>query len=139
MESEHVLTSDGSIVLCFPNLEQLPLGSHHLIGLNCFHPIQGQRDHSLCFAVLACCAQAMCWQAGRRCCLSFNAFHHQHCKNCCDALKANLLLICWMDLRKAKSKTFCVNLGPNKKKKKPNLEDKDRPPTLMPGDSLCFQ
>ncbi len=30
------------MVLHFPKLEQLPLGCHHLMGLNCLNPFQGQ-------------------------------------------------------------------------------------------------
>lgn len=43
------------MVLCFPNLEQLPLGSHRLMGLNCFSPSQGQNRGSLASLFLKLC------------------------------------------------------------------------------------
>lgn len=64
MESERVprlvSPSDGSIDFCFPNLEQLPLGSRRLMGLNCFNLSQGQRDRSLCLTLL--CSHVVCRQ-----------------------------------------------------------------------------
>ncbi len=95
---------DDWMVLCFPNLERLPLGSRRLMGLNCFNPSQGQKRGSLAslFVKLrVICRQRVGRQGKVLSLLFWDYFHYQYKRilPACSWARAPTLLFtcCGMD------------------------------------------